>query len=231
MPRTPVLPLRQRGASLIYALLALVALGLATLALVRSVDFSALALGNMSFKQDATAAGDQAVQAAFAWLSNQTSATLGADQEASGYYASTREEPTIPTNPSTRPAALDVTGQQYPDNPDRQLVDWGSGDADDPYTCPVSGHCTLASANAGATPNGHNRMRYVIFRLCALTDAQAVAAGATNNCATLSANASGNHEAGEVGLSSQGSGAYYRIVARVRGSRNSTSFIETIVQL
>ena len=56
---------RQQGAALIFALITLVILGLATLSLVRSVDTGALLLGNLSFKQDATAAGDQAARKAF----------------------------------------------------------------------------------------------------------------------------------------------------------------------
>ncbi|KPU92213.1 hypothetical protein APR50_24110 [Variovorax paradoxus] len=218
----PELHRRQRGAALIFALIALLVLGLATLALVRTVDTGSLLLGNMSFKQDATATGDQGVRAAFLWLKNQSN--LGADQTAQGYYASTRESD--PAKP------VDVTGQQYPTNAQRQLIDWYPDD-DALKNCAYasSGTCGLVSKDAGATPNGNNRMRYTIFRLCSMTDAQAAASGISNNCATPTGLAGGNHEAGERGPKLAASGAFYRIVVQVRGSRNSVSFLETIVQL
>lgn len=60
----------QRGVVLFFALVALVALSLAAVALIRSVDTSTLIAGNLAFKQDATRTGDQvvdsAIQAAFA---------------------------------------------------------------------------------------------------------------------------------------------------------------------
>ena len=83
--RHPTPPFRrtgQQGVSLIFALIALLLIGLSTLALVRSVDTGSLVLGNMSFKQDATAAADQGVRTAFNWLKVQTATTLGADNAA-----------------------------------------------------------------------------------------------------------------------------------------------------
>jgi len=211
---------RERGVSLIFALLTLVVLGLATLALVRTVDTSALLLGNVSFKQDATVAGDQAVRTAFVWLRGQTGAALGADQTGQGYYATAMDQD--PTKP------VDATGQQQPGNAVRQLIDW---DADNCKYATASGNCSLVSRTAGNTPNNNSQMSYAIFRLCAKTDADALASGIANNCATPSGATGGGHEAGESYPKLNASGAYYRIVVRVRGSRNSVSFIETIVQL
>lgn len=211
---------RERGASLVFALIALLVLGLATLALVRSVDTGSLLLGNMSFKQDATVAGDQAVRTAFVWLRGQTSTTLGANQASDGYYATSMDQD--PTKP------VDVTGQQVLSNANRQLVDW---DADKCKYATAKGDCALASKSAGKTPNSNADMSYTIFRLCAKTDADALASGIANNCATPSGATGTGHEAGESYPKLSTSGAYYRIVVRVRGSRNSVSFIETIVQL
>lgn len=213
--------IRQQGASLIFALITLVVIGLASLALVRSVDTGSLVLGNMSFKQDATVSGDQAVRAAFEWLRSQTSATLetnNATNAAQGYYASTLDSD--PDEP------VDVTGQQST-AAQRQLIEWYPGDSalkDCGYTS--GGNCTLLSKDAGTTPNGHNSMRYTIFRLC--ENAGPISG---NNCASPTGLAGGNHEAGERTPRLSVEGAFYRIVVRVRGSRNSVSFIETIVQL
>ena len=210
---------RQTGASLIFALLTLLVLSLATLALVRSVDTGALLLGNVSFKQDATVSGDQAVRTAFLWLKTQTGTTLGANQLGQGYYASTMEpDPAKPVDP---------TGQQQPGNAVRQLIDWDG----DNCGYATSGNCSLTSRDAGATPNGNSQMRYTIFRLCEKTDAAALASGIANNCATPSGATGSGHEAGVSNPKLSTSGAYYRVIVRVRGSRNSVSFIETIVQL
>lgn len=54
----------QQGVSLIFALVALVALMLGALAMVRNVDSGTQLLGNLGFKQDATAAADQATRQA-----------------------------------------------------------------------------------------------------------------------------------------------------------------------
>jgi len=216
----PSHPRRERGVSLVFAMLTLVVMALATLALVRSVDTGALMLGNVSFKQDTTVAGDQAVRAAFVWLKDQTGTTLGANKTDQGYYASTLESD--PTKP------VDVTGQQQPSISTRQLIDW---DGDSCKYATSAGNCSLVAKSAGKTPNGNSAMSYAIFRLCSKTDADALASGIANNCATPSGATGSGHEAGQSYPKLATSGAYYRVVVRVRGSRNSVSFIETIVQL
>ena len=67
----PVSPRRQRGATLIIALIILVAMSLAGIAIMRSMDTSAILAGNISFKESATNAADQGLQGGQAWLSAQ----------------------------------------------------------------------------------------------------------------------------------------------------------------
>ena len=67
---------RERGVVLIIALIVLVAMTLAALALVRSVDTSNLIAGNLAFQQAATQSGDLGVENAAAWLQGQSSTTL-----------------------------------------------------------------------------------------------------------------------------------------------------------
>ena len=86
---------RQRGLSLIYAMLALAVLALATVALIRSVSTGAVVAGNLGFQQEATAAADQAVRQAIASLGARLAAAstgLDADGVIAGYYASTDDE-------------------------------------------------------------------------------------------------------------------------------------------
>ena len=48
------------------------ALSVASVALIRSVDTGTLVLGNLGFKQETTAQADQGTQAAIAWLTANT---------------------------------------------------------------------------------------------------------------------------------------------------------------
>jgi type IV pilus assembly protein PilX len=216
----------QRGVSLLFALLALVALSLATLALVRSVDTGALVLGNIGFKQDATVAGDQATREAVAWLKANAN-SLNNDVAASGYYASTKEMKAD----KTKDAPVDVTGQQQTD-PTRKLVDW-SDEQDKKCSYATAGSfasCELKTVKATSVTGGNN-VRYVIFRLCASegdsTD------DINNSCAQPLAGAKPASGRGLIDYSTPRfnptGGPYYRVVVRVLGARNTTGFTETIV--
>jgi len=59
---------KQRGVVLFFALVSLVAIMLAAVALIRSVDTSTLIAGNLAFRQAATASGDRGTEHAMAWL-------------------------------------------------------------------------------------------------------------------------------------------------------------------
>ncbi len=58
---TAYIPLRQRGAVLLIALIVLVAMTLAGIAMMRSVDTGILVSGNMAFRQSATLAADAGI--------------------------------------------------------------------------------------------------------------------------------------------------------------------------
>lgn len=60
--------IKQRGVVLFFALIALLAMSLAAVALIRSVDTSTMIAGNLSFKQSATSSGDTGIEAAVLWL-------------------------------------------------------------------------------------------------------------------------------------------------------------------
>jgi len=214
----------QRGVSLLFALLALVALSLATLGLVRTIDTGALVLGNIGFKQDAAVAGDQATRKAIDWL-KLNAAGLDADLAGSGYYASTKER-----NGDLTVTPVDATGQQQVSNISRKLIDWDN-DGECNYAPDASyASCSIKTADGG-TING-NKTRYVIFRLCDI-------AGDSNDeinnsCAKPMAASTGSSNRGGMCYGScprfePVATPYYRVVVRVLGARNTTSFIETIV--
>jgi Tfp pilus assembly protein PilX len=70
---------RQRGAVLFISLIVLVAMTLAGIALMRSVDTGNLIAGNLAFRNAATNAGDGGLEAARNWLTGQSAGALQND--------------------------------------------------------------------------------------------------------------------------------------------------------
>lgn len=80
---------RQRGVVLVIALIVLVAMMLAGIALVRSVDTTNVIAGNLAFQQAATHSGDSGIEAAIACLAA-NAASLNANFQGvagCGYFA------------------------------------------------------------------------------------------------------------------------------------------------
>src|SRR5512139_1673863 len=83
----------QRGASLLFALITLVALALAASALVRSVDTGAVVMGNLGAKKATAVAADRATQQAIKFLAvDMTESTRLNDAPNQGYYATSKED-------------------------------------------------------------------------------------------------------------------------------------------
>ena len=79
----------QRGVVLFIAMIVLVAMSLAGVAMIRSVDTTLGIAGNMAFRQSTLQSGDQGVNAAYTWLlANSGGTTLQNDNAVSGYYSS-----------------------------------------------------------------------------------------------------------------------------------------------
>lgn len=202
---------RQQGAVLFVAIIVLVAMTLAALALVRSIDTGNLVAGNLAFKQSATAAGDAGNNAAITWLSTVAgTTTVQQDQPANGYYATSQD-------------LLDITGTS--NDPNRALVDWDFN------------NCNGTSAAACVTPapaisaGSDNTVTYIIHRLCKTTG-DTNAAG--NSCANYQALEGESAKRGELKYGEDKRfgyppAEYYRITSRVKGPRNTVSFVETII--
>ena len=93
--RAPTRSLRpnQRGTILIIALIVLVAMTLAGIATMRSVDTATIMAGNIGLRQASTNAADQGIQAGVDWLKNNLGPTLIKDDHqpsltSKGYYSS-----------------------------------------------------------------------------------------------------------------------------------------------
>lgn len=199
--------------ALIFALLALVALTLGAVALIRSVDSGVLALGNMSYKQTGVSTGAKGAETAIAWLqANLAGTALENDLPAQGYYASSLD-------------ALDVTGRTVGTATPMAQVDWDSD------TCHGIGG-VVCFRPSPATTVGDETVRYVITRLCA--NAGTSASG--NSCAVpvvgANALASGRGDPNYNRYLRAGGAtysAYYRIITRTAGPRGTLSYTETLV--
>ncbi|MBL8392503.1 MAG: hypothetical protein JNN21_11615 [Candidatus Accumulibacter sp.] len=132
---------RQQGVVLLVALIVLVALTLAGVALVRSVDTANLVAGNLSFHQSAIQAGERSTELALNnWLQpNNTMGNTNLHNNATGYVAA---------GIAQAPAA----GQSW----------------DAYWTALTTGGLT---PSAGGTDAAGNTVQYIVHRLCATTGA------------------------------------------------------------
>jgi hypothetical protein len=206
---------RQRGASLLFSLMAVVLVSLGAVALIRSVDTGSLVIGNLGFKQDATVASSWAADKAVQWL-QANGAALNANSAGGGYYATSLDN-------------LDPTGK----NTGMSIVDWESGN------CAGKGaNCVIPSGELTRTTAGTAyalKSRYVIARLCsAAGDPSGLdAAGNPVICSKPPKSSTTNAvEAGELKgprANTLTVGPFYRIIVRTEGARNTVSLTETIV--
>jgi type IV pilus assembly protein PilX len=96
---------QQQGVVLFIALIVLVAMSLAGIALVRSVDTGTIIASNLAFRQNATHVGDLGIEKARSWLLANAK-ILNADQpgvvDGAGYWASMQSGLDLLGNDSTK---------------------------------------------------------------------------------------------------------------------------------
>jgi type IV pilus assembly protein PilX len=86
--RSPKLPIRQHGVVLFIALIVLVAMTMAGIAIMRSVDTGNLISGNLAFKQGTLQGGDYAVNGAVTYLlAQEFTGQLDNTNPSAGYMA------------------------------------------------------------------------------------------------------------------------------------------------
>ena len=194
----------QRGVILFIALIVLVAMSLAGIALMRSVDTNVLIAGNLAFRQGATMAGDWGIEAARAWLdTNKAGTTLESDQpgvtSGGGYWANWQ-------------SAADLYGAT-------------SSTADD---------YNWNNATVVGTDAGGNEVRYVIHRLCSQAGAttssavSCVKVGGSGGGGAASTGTKGTTGYGSAALPGVSS-TYYRVTVRVAGPRNTLSYVQAVL--
>ena len=102
---------------LLIALIVLVAMTLAGIGMMRSIDTGTLVAGNIGFRQAAVATRDSGVETRAPWLARQRQLARRGQSRRAGYY-------------STRQDSLDITGNKTEGGTDG--VDWGGSDPAQP---------------------------------------------------------------------------------------------------
>ena len=198
---------RQRGVTLFIALIVLVAMTMAAVAMMRSVDTATVVAGNIGFRQSAVNAADQGVQAAYAWLgANVGGAGISSDNAPSGYFSSVGagEAPDWYTNSASWASAFNLA-----------------------LSCPATGSTTTDCAG--------NTVSYVIHRMCPVANCapNATCAGVTNVCGqTLSSTAVSGEgvEQGAANFFTTPPATHYRVTVRSTGPRASIAYVQTMLR-
>ena len=193
----------QRGVMLIIALIVLVAMTLAGISMMRSIDTGTMVAGNISFKQSATNAADQGLQAAYSWLaSNSGSTALYTDNNSAGsssigYYSSapTNEPDWTNSTSWTNAAVLNSGSQDAGGNVVSYVVH---------RLCPCAGVAPNATCLSGVATN-----------TCGSTpDTTAVSGEGT--------------EQSTPNFFTRQPATHYRVTARAVGPRNSVTIVQSM---
>ena len=202
-PRAGAAAGAQKGMVLFIALIVLVAMTLAGIALVRSVDTANVIAGNLAFKQATLHAADLGVEAAVSVLPNiiatslDTNLTPAASSTNPNYwYYATRRELDAQGVPTTK---------EYGATGTATAINWSN--------------VPIASTVAG------NEVRVVIDRLCLgpapVTDLQ-------GKCFSDAPLGGGTKKSGGIVFSGTTT-VYYQVTVRVSGPRNTVSMVQAIL--
>lgn len=196
---------REEGLVLIIALIVLVAMTLAAIGMVRSIDTGTLVAGNIAFRESAVATADTGVEKARQWLISQSTLnTLVSDNPGAGYY-------------STNQLGIDYTAN----TPGAPSVDWGGSDPSQPTKAFDLGVIDVTGAHA----------YYVINRLCKIPGQ---VNDSKQSCATsLNTGAGSTAKVADYsGYALKGAlSPFYRITVRVNGPKNTVSYVQAVISM
>lgn len=217
--RPYALPGRQRGISLFVAITALALMTVAGLSLMRSVDTANQIAGNMAYRSAGLNASDLGVEAAAVYLHNVVWAAPNALIPAGcrvGTVAQPGPPPVAAVNGNCRysPRIMPTDEQGLPP------VDWAN-----------EGNIPVATVDG-------NRIQFVIERLCNPDAAVVVNLGSppeySNDtiplCMLRDIDVPPSNRAGSVPGVAERGGAMYRVTVRVRGPRNTTTFVQSVLE-
>jgi Tfp pilus assembly protein PilX len=203
----PPIVRRQRGVVLFIALIVMVAMSLAAIALIRSVDTTNILIGNLAFRQSSILPANMAVEQAAAALFPEAAPTgvpaiadPTADLPAENYFASWQNSDDargVPTLLQTRTNAAALT---------KTL------DAQD-------------NANANVAVANRTVVRYMIERMC-------LAAGPAkaSNCDMMPPKQNPGTTVHDESTATLTPIPFYRVTIRVDGPQNTASFLQAMLR-
>jgi Tfp pilus assembly protein PilX len=200
---------RQRGLALFFALICMVAIMLAAIVLVRSVDTATLISGNLAFQQNATRSADSGTEAAITYLLARQATTSTQNVLIDGTHALNVDAPTAGYFASLDPAkSLTSTSGSH--------FNWDNNDS-----------VGLAEDGAG------NTVRYIIQRMCRTSGVGVSTAVCLMSAATVDTNKQNILLPQEVcngpGCPAAGQTPQVRVTSRVTGPKNTLSYIQTFI--
>ena len=194
---------RERGVVLLIALIVLVAMTLAGLGMMRSIDTGTIVAGNIGFRESAVATGDTGIESARTWLMTNIN-SLDSDNAAMGYY-------------STRQDGLDFTGNKTEGGTDG--VNWGGSDPSQ----------VVQGYQLGTVDTSGNTVFYLIHRLCSIPGS---INGAGQTCATVAISGTGSSQSAPdytsyaLAVKNQ---VYFRVTTRINGPKNTVSYVQAVL--
>jgi len=198
-------PQRERGTVLIIALIVLVAMTLAGIATMRSVDTATVMAGNIAFRQSAANAADQGIQAGYLWLAvNLSVANLSSDNNNSG------------------PTSVGYFSNAATDEPK-----WS-----DPTVWDNAAKLNAGAADAAGNKVWYRIERMCPLKDCA---ANAICAGASNVCGSTPDPGAVSREGQDHfrqtgGVFTKPPATHYRVTAKAEGARKSVTIVQTMLR-
>lgn len=151
------LPRRQRGLVLFIALIVLVAMTMAGIGMVRSIDTGTMVAGNLSFKQTAVNSSEAGLQEAYDWLvDNAGGGGLSNSDTAHGYYSSRPANDPDWTDPETWEDAV-VLDEDATGNTVSYLIHRMCTEANTPYNGSNAGvvnQCAMSASTSTPSAGG-----------------------------------------------------------------------------
>jgi type IV pilus assembly protein PilX len=193
---------RPRGVVLFIALIVMVALSLAAIALIRSVDTTNAVVGNLSFRMASILPGNLAVeQAAAALFPDADIATVAH----------------IPDKTLDLPAENYFASRQVAPPEDSRGV---------PYQLQRKSNFTLGRTLVDSSMTGQpTEIRYVIERMCV-----APGAATLENCDMLQPKTPPGGTGNELEKPQAPRAPFYRVTIRVDGPQNTASFLQAMLK-
>jgi type IV pilus assembly protein PilX len=191
---------RQRGVTLFIALIVLVAMTLAGIGMMRSVDTGTIVAGNIGFRQSAVNAADQGLQAAYAWLNDPANlANLTNDNTAAGYRSS------APANEAPNWYANSAAWA------DAKLLNGGGADlSGNIVSYQIHRLCTVANCAVGANCSGAQNICGTTPTISSTCQGCDLSGGSTQWNATPT--------------------IHYRVTARAEGPRRSIAIVQSLMR-